>query len=228
MIASAPPEQFARTIEIALQDPNLDSLMVIYIPVGTADNKAIMEAVSRGVAAGRAAGPRKSPSWPMMMTEDQANVPMKVGGETVPRYLFPESAARVLSKVVRYAEWRSAPPAVYPGLSRMWMRTAPARSAAGRWPTAGSGWLLTEEVREVLKAFKLPHPAGGVAKSAEEAARLASSVGYPVAVKLDSVKLVHKTEIGGVLLNLKSEEAVRKAFDVHPESRRRPRARRTR
>jgi acetyl coenzyme A synthetase (ADP forming)-like protein len=212
MGASAPPEHFARTIEIALQDANLDSLMVIYIPMGTADNKAIMEAISRGVAAGRAAGAKDKPVMAIMMTEDQANVPMKVGHETLPRYLFPESAARVMSKVVRYAEWRSAPPAVFPDFEDMDAHRAREicrKAVADR----GDGWLLTEEVREVLKAFKLPQPAGGVAKSADEAARLATSVGYPVAVKLDSVKLVHKTEIGGVLLNLKSEEAVRKAFE---------------
>ncbi len=66
----------------------------------------------------------------------------------------------------------------------------------------------------MLKAFKLPLPAGGVAKTADEAVKLAAEVGFPVAVKLDSVKLVHKTEVGGVLLNLKSEDAVRKAFDA--------------
>lgn len=213
MIASATPEQYAKTIEIALQDSNLDALVVIYIPVGAADNKAIMAAVAQGVAAGRAAGAREKPVVAVMMTEDQANVPMKLDGETVPRYLFPESAARVLSKVARYAEWRTAPPAVYTDFDDVDAHRAReiCRKAVA---TRGSGWLLTEEVREVLKAFKLPIPAGGVAKTAEDAAKMASAVGYPVAVKLDSVKLVHKTEIGGVLLNLKSEDAVRRAFDA--------------
>lgn len=213
MIASAPPEHFAKTIEIAMQDPNLDSIIVIYIPVGTADNKAIMEAVAQGVAAGRAAGAKDKPVMAVMMTEDHANVPMKVGTETLPRYLFPESAARVMSKVVRYAEWRNAPPAVYPDFDDVDAHRA--REICRRVVTErGGGWLLTEEVREVLKAFKLPQPAGGVAKTADEAVKLATSVGFPVAVKLDSVKLVHKTEIGGVLLNLKSEDAVRKAFEA--------------
>ena len=213
MIASAPPEHFAKTIELALLDPNLDSLIVIYIPVGTADNKAIMEAVAHGVAAGRAGGAREKPVMAVMMTEDHANVPMKVGQETLPRYLFPESAARVMSKVVRYAEGRTAPPAVYPDFEDI---DAPRAREICRQAVAarGDGWLLTEEVREVLKAFKLPQPVGGVARTAEEAVRWAATVGYPVAVKLDSLKLVHKTEVGGVLLNLKNEEAVRKAFDT--------------
>ncbi len=213
MIASAPPEHFKRTIEIAMQDENLDSIIVIYIPVGTADNKAIMEAVAEGVAAGRAAGAANKPVIAVMMTEDHANVPMKVGNETLPRYLFPESAARVLSKIVRYAEWRNAPLAIIPDFEDV--NVAKARAICQKaLAERNGGWLLTEEVREILKAFKLPLPAGGVAKTADEAVKIAEEIGYPVAVKLDSIKLVHKTEIGGVLLNLKTKEAVRKAFDA--------------
>ncbi len=212
MIASAPPEHFRRTVELVMQDDSVDSVIVIYIPVGTADNKAIMEAVAEGVAAGRAAGAKDKPVVAVMMTEDHANVPMKVGKETLPRYLFPESAARVLSKVVRYAEWRQAPAAVIPDFDDT--ETAAARAICQKAiAEREGGWLLTEEVRTILKAFKLPLPAGGVAHNADEAVKLAEQVGYPVAVKLDSIKLVHKTEVGGVLLNLRNEEAVRKAFD---------------
>lgn len=213
MIASAPPEHFRRTVELVMQDENVDSIIVIYIPVGTADNKAIMEAVAEGTAAGRAAGAKDKPVMAVMMTEDHANVPMKVGDETLPRYLFPESAARVLSKVANYAQWRQAPAAVFPDFDDV--DSAKARAICRRAVAErNGGWLLTEEVREVLQAFRLPLPAGGVAKSADEAVKIASSVGFPVAVKLDSIKLVHKTEIGGVLLNLRNEEAVRKAFDA--------------
>ncbi|HMP77009.1 MAG TPA: GNAT family N-acetyltransferase [Kiritimatiellia bacterium] len=213
MIASAPPEHFRRTVELVMQDESVDSVIVIYIPVGTADNKAIMEAVAEGVAAGRAAGAKEKPVVAVMMTEDHANVPMKVGDETLPRYLFPESAARVLSKVVRYAEWRNGPPAVIPDFDDADVHKARAICQKVISERNG-GWLLTEEVREVLKAFKVALPPGGVAKSADEAAQLATEVGFPVAVKLDSVKLVHKTEVGGVLLNLKNEDAVRKAFSA--------------
>lgn len=213
MIASAPPEHFKRTVELVMQDEKIDAVIVIYIPVGTADNKAIMEAVAEGVAAGRASGTTDKPIIAVMMTEDHANVPMKVGTETLPRYLFPESAARVLGKIVRYAEWRASPPAVIPDFEDADVATARAICQKALIEREG-GWLLTGEVREILKAFKLPLPAGGIAKTADEAVAFANEIGYPVAVKLDSVKLVHKTEVGGVLLNLKTEDAVRKAFDA--------------
>jgi acyl-CoA synthetase (NDP forming) len=77
----------------------------------------------------------------------------------------------------------------------------------------GVGWLTTQETRAVLTAMQLPLPPGGVAHTAEEAATLAKHIGFPVAAKLASHRIVHKTEIGGVRLNLSSESAVREAFD---------------
>ena len=69
-----------------------------------------------------------------------------------------------------------------------------------------------EETRKALTAFGLPVPAGGICTSADEAAKLAAEIGFPVALKLASRTIVHKTEFGGVRLNLGSESAVRQAF----------------
>ena len=76
----------------------------------------------------------------------------------------------------------------------------------------GNGWLSAEETRQVLAAMALPPPRGGFCRSADEAARLASKLGFPVAVKLASRQIVHKTDIGGVRLNLQDETAVRQVF----------------
>jgi acyl-CoA synthetase (NDP forming) len=77
----------------------------------------------------------------------------------------------------------------------------------------GAGWLTTEETRNVLSAMRLPVQSGGVAHTADEAVAMARKIGYPVAVKLASRLIVHKTEIGGVQLNLTNEQAVREAFE---------------
>ena len=64
----------------------------------------------------------------------------------------------------------------------------------------------------MLSAFALPVPPGGICRNADEAAKLAAQIGFPVALKLASRTIVHKTEFGGVRLNLESEAAVRQAF----------------
>jgi acyl-CoA synthetase (NDP forming) len=210
MIASAPPDHFRKTVELVAVDENVDALIVIYIPVGTADNLAIMQAIAEGVAAGRARGAKDKPVIAVMMTEDGANVPMKVGNETLPRYLFPESAARVLSKISGYARWREQNAGIFPDFEDV--DRFKAREICQRALSRGPGWLSTEEARAVFEAFKLPLPAGGIAKTADEAASLAERIGFPVALKLDSLTLVHKTEVGGVALNLRDGAAVRQAF----------------
>ncbi|MEK7237239.1 MAG: acetate--CoA ligase family protein, partial [Nitrospirota bacterium] len=78
----------------------------------------------------------------------------------------------------------------------------------------GSGWLTTEETHAILAAMKLPLAPGAVATSAEEAVKLARKMGFPVAVKLASRQILHKTEIGAVRLNLADEQAVHDAFEA--------------
>jgi acyl-CoA synthetase (NDP forming) len=78
----------------------------------------------------------------------------------------------------------------------------------------GSGWLTVEDTRALLASAKLPVAKGGVAKTFEQAAALACEVGFPVAVKLASRQILHKTEMGGVHLNLADEQAVRNSFEA--------------
>ena len=106
------------------------------------------------------------------MTEDHANVPLTVGTETLPRYLFPESAARVMSKVARYAEWRSSPPAVYPDFEDV-QATQAREICLQAMAHRGEGWLQADEVRSVLEAFKLPGPTGQPAPAGGLAIRVA-------------------------------------------------------
>jgi acyl-CoA synthetase (NDP forming) len=79
--------------------------------------------------------------------------------------------------------------------------------------TRGSGWLTVTETRAVLTGMAIHVPPGGLATTSEEAATLAAQVGFPVAVKLASHTLVHKTEVGGVHLNLASKAEVRRAYE---------------
>ena len=118
----------------------------------------------------------------------------------------------MLGKVAAYAHWRSQPLGVIPDFDDMDLKTAREICRAAL-RERGAGWLSTEETRMVLNALHLPLAQGGVAKSPKEALGLARDIGFPVAVKLASHRIVHKTEIGCVRLNLTGEAAVRKAFE---------------
>jgi acetyl coenzyme A synthetase (ADP forming)-like protein len=212
MIASAPPLHYQRTIETLLRSGELDALIVICIPVDPTLTEAVTAAISEGVAQARAAGATGQPVLVCMMSEDDRFKATLRSREKLPIYPFPESAARVLGKAAAYAEWRAQPAGIIPefdDLDLARVRCICTQALAQR----GSGWLNAQETRGVLEAMRLPVAAGGVAVTAEEAVRMADQVGYPVAVKLASTKLVHKTEVGGIRLGLGDAAAVRQAFE---------------
>jgi acyl-CoA synthetase (NDP forming) len=139
-------------------------------------------------------------------------VPDAAPRERVPAYAFPENCARTLAKVAAYAEWRAQAPAL------LWsfedIRVDEARAVCQRALAArGDTWLSGDEVAAVLGAFGLPQTAGMLAHSADQAAALAHVLGFPVAAKLASRSVPHKTDVGGVRLNLSSDAAVTRAYN---------------
>ena len=212
MIASASAEQYRRAIQILLPASEVDALIVISIPVGITDARAVAGAIREGVAAERKAGGADKPVIACVMAPEGVPAPLFLDGERIPTYFFPEEAGRVLAKAAAYAEWRSQPVGMIPDFDDIRSEQARevCRSALGE---RGPGWLSADETRKVLTAFGVPLPPGGVARTADEAAELARALGFPVAVKLASHKIIHKTEIGAVRLDLTSEGAVRDAFE---------------
>ncbi|MBI5586059.1 MAG: GNAT family N-acetyltransferase [Deltaproteobacteria bacterium] len=212
MIASATPEEYRQAIEILLSSEEIDALIVIYIPV-IAETEIVSQAIHQGVLAARAAGAASKPVLACMMVGEGLTGSLKFAEEIIPTFAFPESVARVLSRVAEYAEWRRLPPGMYPDFEDL--EIEPVREICHRvLRERGAGWLTAEEVQKILKAVGLPQAAGGLARTVEEAVELAVKIGFPVAAKVSSPQIVHKTEVGGVRLNLADEAAVREAFSV--------------
>jgi acyl-CoA synthetase (NDP forming) len=212
MIASATPDQYRQVIQTVLASDEADALIVIYVSVGISEAEAIALAIRQGMAASET---RRSttPLLACFMPEQGSCSALGTGKGSTPCYAYPEAAARVLSKVAAYGVWRSQPLGTIPQFTDLSPSAARAicRKALEE---RGSGWLTTEETRELLQAFRLPVAAGGVAHTTEEAVALARRLAFPVAVKLASHKMIYKTEIGGVRLNLADEGAVRQAFEA--------------
>jgi acyl-CoA synthetase (NDP forming) len=211
MIASARADSYRKTIETILPDSDVDALIVIYIPVDRNDSLSVAQAIQEGVAHGRAAGGVAKPVLACLMSGDSPRV-LATNDEVIPSYLFPESAAKVLAKSITYAEWRAKPLALVPGFADVRKEDAK-QVVAQAIATRGPGWLSSQEAHSVLAAFGVPQVAGGLARTAEEAVGLARSVGFPVAAKLASQHVLHKSDIGAVRLNLQDAAAVRTALE---------------
>ena len=211
MIASATADDFRRSVEILLGAGETDALIILTIDVGLADIGTISQEVHQAVNTARAINGAGKPVLTCNMDSQAAAKPTSTGGEQLPNLIFPENAARVLSKLVQYAEWRARPEGMILDFDDIRPREARAICEQAR-RTHGTGWLSGEETRKVLSTFALPMPPGGICTTADDATKLAAQVGFPVAVKLASRTIVHKTEFGGVRLNLENEAAVRQAF----------------
>jgi acetyl coenzyme A synthetase (ADP forming)-like protein len=213
MVASAGPPEYRQAIEVALADAETDALLVIYAPVDTRQSPATLAAIGQGIANGRRDGAVAKPILACLMADAGRPQPLTVGTERIPAFPFPENAVRALAKIAAYAEWRAQPPALLWGFDDVYPEEARevCRSAAG---VRGECWLTDEDTRRVLNAFRLPLVASAVAHTAEDAAASAAVLGFPVVAKIRSDRIQHKTEIGGVIVNLQTADAVRQAFDT--------------
>jgi acetyl coenzyme A synthetase (ADP forming)-like protein len=212
LIASAGPEQYRKAIAAVLASGEVDALVVLHTTVVPAETEPVTQAVAAAVSAARAAGITNRPVLACILAEQDTRTRIDLGTERIPCFAFPETVGRVLGKVVAYAECRARPLGVYPDHTDLDLSAA--RAVCQRaLATQGPGWLSAADVQALFEAMRLPLLPAGVARTAEEAAELAGRLGYPVAVKLASRQVVHKTDVGGVRLGLADSDAVRQAFD---------------
>jgi len=212
LIASATPAQYSKAIETLLEAEEIDALIILYISVTVVDTAGIAQGIMTGIDNGRKSGAKSKPVLIGWMAEGDSGRGFSFPTETIPTYSLPESPALVLSNAAAYAEWRQQPLGMVPDFDDLELSAA-RKICATALSKRGAGWLTTEDTRSLLSAMKLPVQSGGVARTADEAVALARKLGYPVAVKLASRQIMHKTEIGGVQLNLSDERVVREAFE---------------
>lgn len=213
LIASGTSDHYTHAITTLLASKEVDALIVLYMSVTVGDAAGIANGILRGISTARQAGGTAIPIYICWMAEGDLERTFHAAGETIPTFPLPEQPAIVLGKASRYEEWRTQPLGMIPDFDDMNFATARAICAKAL-SQEGPGWLTVEDTRALLDSAKLPVAQGGVAKTADQAAALAYEVGFPVAVKLASHQIVHKTEMGGVHLHLADEEAVRDAFEA--------------
>ena len=207
MIASATPEQFTRTVEAVGADANVDSVVVIYVPPMVTNASEIADAVARGAGTVPAAKPVLS----VFLSTKGAPPDLAKGPRgKLPSYSFPENAARALAAAERYGRWRARPAGQAVRLDRGARDTVRAivwRAMAGR---EGNFWLEPVDAEAVLRAAGIPLAASRVV-SPEAAVGAAEELGYPLVAKAVSRRLLHKSDVGGVVLGLTSAEEVASA-----------------
>jgi acyl-CoA synthetase (NDP forming) len=210
MVASAGPEEYRRAIETVLESPDVDALIVVFTPIDQLKSATILAGIRAGIAAVRGRGVQNKPVVACLMSNSTDEMPLRVWNETIPTYAFPENAARALGKVAAYAAWRNQPAGLFWTFDDIHVEEA--RTICRNALARGDSWLSDHDIWGVLAAFGMPVAVHHLARTADEAVAFASIIGFPVAAKLASTKITHKTELGAVRLNLRSPDEVRAAF----------------
>ena len=202
MIASASPNDYRRTIKLLTNDPSVDSIIVIYIPVLPKDADDVAAAIREC-----AADTKGKTLVATFMGGGQGPSPV----DPVPSFPFPERAVAALSRATHYAEWRRRP--VGCGIRFEDVDVPVLREIVQRKLAAGGGWLGPLDVQSLLDAAKIPTAPMDYAATVYDAVQTAMRIGFPVVMKAVGATLLHKTDSGAVVLNLQDEREVRVAYE---------------
>jgi acetyl coenzyme A synthetase (ADP forming)-like protein len=201
MIASATAESYARTLSAVLDDPEVDMAMVINVTPLLSNPTDIMDSI------GAVARDRAKPVLAVMMATEEFYDAVRATPDLPPVYRFPESAARAMFMLARYAAWRRRPAdAPVPEFA------TDDRKVAEILNRTADGYLDPAATFEVLDLYGIPLAAWRVAAGRDEALRAADEIGYPVVVKAIAPDLVHKSDVGAVKVDLRDSGELTRAM----------------
>jgi acetyltransferase len=206
VLGDAMADRYERAIEMVLADDQIDAVIVILTP------QAMTEIDKTAEAVGRLAQQSQKPVLGCFMGEARVEPGVEILREHgVPNYPFPERAAGALSAMSAYRRERERPifepepcAVCIPVVSELFERVR----------SEGRVSIGEMEAREVLESYGFPIPKSELAETVEEAVATADRFGYPVVLKVASPDILHKTDVGGVRVNLQSASDVRDAFDL--------------
>jgi acetyltransferase len=220
MLASASPEQYAHSLQILLDDPSVHSVMVILPPPPMFTAGAVAKALIPVIH------PADKPVVIALMGERLIQEAVEhFRAARVPEYRFPERAASALVVLAQRAEYLARLDSAKPKRPKVdYVRARQVLDAyrtnldvvaeAGNTSLPTSVFLPQEIANQLMDSYGIPIPAAALAENARQAIQLSLKVGLPVALKVASPDIPHKSDVGGVLLNLDSAAAVTEGFNL--------------
>jgi acetyl coenzyme A synthetase (ADP forming)-like protein len=210
LTAGATEEEFKGVLTILADDKSFDAVLTIFIPPTIVDPKEAEDAMRQVAPLFQR---KKKTLLACFMGQRGFKTKLGTTGKFVPCYPFPEEAVSALAKAAEYSDWRERPKGSIPKIQGLKQERAQKLidSALTSSP-ARPLWLSAQGIADLLNCYGIRITETVTAKTPAEAAATASRLGFPVAVKLASSTIVHKTDVGGVALGLTSEQEVEEAF----------------
>jgi acetyltransferase len=207
ILGDALADRYEFALEIILDDSNVDTVLVLLTPQAMTDATATAEAIVK-IA-------RQKPAKPILACFLGANK-VKEGVRIlregkIPQYDSPESAIATIKVMADYVRWRSRPKRV---VKLFPVNRRKVENIIERHLRQGVREIGETEAKEILEAYGFVTPKGSIATTADQAVNIAGQLGYPVVLKIWSPDILHKSDVGGVKLGLRSDQEVRDAFDL--------------
>ncbi|MBV6394865.1 MAG: Protein lysine acetyltransferase Pat [Anaerolineales bacterium] len=205
MLSSASPQQYASCLQILLDEPNVDGVLLVLPPPPMYSTESVADSLIPHIRASR-----KPVTVSLMGSNLVREAWRRFNAARIPTYDFPERAASALSCLVQRAEYlRNLESA-----ATLSMEMDHAKIEAILRDAPSASWLDPERVTQLLGACGIPGAPLKLAATADQAASLARELGFPIALKIASPDILHKSDVGGVFLNLVTEIEVRNAFEA--------------
>ncbi len=205
VLGDAEPQRYATVVAAAQDDPAVDAIVVILTPQAMTRPKDTARAITASLSG------EKPVVAAFMGGEEVMPGRAELVAAGLPDYPAPERAVAALKSMYDYACWRRRPPRV---VTRFRVNRRRAERIITRRLRSGHRQLGEVRAKSALAAYGFHVPEGYLATTAEEAVEAAERIGYPVAMKVVSPDIVHKSDLGGVKLNIIDAEAARDAFDL--------------
>jgi acetyltransferase len=204
LIAEADAELYHNAMDIVLADPNVDSVIVIYVPPVVTEELLVAQRITDA-----AAKHEKTVLCNFLGRSSDSPGFAHLVSHNIPAYLYPEDAATALAAMVRYGHYRERPEGQFREFDVDKDRVARILEGA-----AGKTRLGEQEALDLLAAYGLDVVKSRRVSDLESAVSAAGEIGYPVVLKGVSQKLVHKSDAGAVVLDIEDEPAFRREFEA--------------
>jgi len=204
IVGDADFNRFSNVLDRVLAHPNVGSVISMCTPSGTLNYDKLAQ-----VIVSMSKKHKKTMLASLMgLDEGITNREILAAGD-VPYYTYAEGAIRTLAAMLKFANWIKTPEGKIPKFK---VDKLKAKKIFDKVKKEKRPNLLEEEGQEVLKAYGLPLPKSALAKTEADAIKIAKQIGYPVVMKIASPQIIHKSDAGGVKVNLTNDSEIKEAF----------------
>ncbi|UCD93798.1 MAG: acetate--CoA ligase family protein [Candidatus Zixiibacteriota bacterium] len=204
LVAGAGGKKFKAALKVVKEDKNYDSIMTIFVPPVTIDQLEVASSILEGVK-----DTDKMVLACFMGTEEGSDAVNFLKQNRIPVYQFPEAIAKTLYLIDSYRQWLERPLGKFRSFSVN--RAAAQKILEGALETS-EGAIIGEKALDVLAAYGIPVTKNEIVSSEKDAVSAAERIGFPVVLKVNTPVILHKTEIGGVKVDLRTPREVKTAF----------------